>query len=84
MELQFGAMCPLLSQQLGNRVPVNVAEVLDKNAHAIDRLRIHGLLSEGEVHKARTRLIRTIQREVKMAAKSRKKENSDYPHQVSR
>jgi hypothetical protein len=77
MELQFGAMCPPLSTQLGNRVPVNVGVVLDKNAQAIDRLRIHGLLCAGEVHKARTRLIRTIQREVKMAAKSRKKENTN-------
>ena len=71
MELQFGAMCPQLSAQLGNRVPTKVGEVLDKNAQAIDRLRIHGLLSEGEVNKARWRLIKTIQRECKMAAKTK-------------
>lgn len=73
MNLEFGALCPPISKQLGGKVSLKVGEVLDKNAQAIDRLRIHGLLTEGEVHKARWRLIRTIEREIKMEAKARAK-----------
>lgn len=51
---------------------MEVGQTIDKNNQAIDRLRIHGLLSAAEVEKARTRLIRTIQREVKMASKKQK------------
>jgi hypothetical protein len=43
--------------------------MIDRHAEAIDRLRIHRLLSESEVWKARHRLIAKIQKEVKLAKK---------------
>lgn len=75
MELHFGVCCPPLSKQLGDLVSKDVGSSLDKSAEAIDRLRIHSLLSASEVHKARLRLIKVIGREIKMAsAKKRKKQ----------
>ena len=72
MELQFGACCPPLSKQLKGLISLGVGEIIDRNAEAIDRLRIRGLLSGAEVDKARCRLIRLIEREAKMERNSQK------------
>jgi len=59
MDIVLGAMCPKLSEQ----IPY-LSEHYDRDADAITRLVIRGLLTDGEATKAHKRLLKHIQREV--------------------
>lgn len=68
-EIQFGALCPPLSQQIvaaGSKVPSDV-DLLQQDADEISRLYIRGLLSDSESTRARKRLMARIVRNVSKA-----------------
>jgi FAD synthase len=51
---------PLAKQLKGSGIPPTTVEHLQLDANAIARLSVRGLLPEGEVHKARKRLMKQI------------------------
>ena len=58
LDLQFGMLSPPLAEQAGCR-----PELLDheqRDADAIARLAVHGIATDGEVHKMRQRLVKRI------------------------
>ena len=57
--LSFGAMAPKPSQQVPGIDPH-----FDKDADAITRLLVRGIITPSEAHKARKRLIKSIAREL--------------------
>lgn len=62
---KFGALAPSLADQL--KADDRQSEILapyQKDADAITRLSVRGLLSEAEIYRARTRLVQKIQAEV--------------------
>lgn len=59
MNIIFGAMAPTLREQISNMSDKD-AEILDGHNTAINRLVIHGLMSDAEAHKARLRLVKKI------------------------
>ncbi len=61
----FGVLCDPLTRQLRGRMHATTAKTFQKYVDAINLLGIHGYLSEMEVHKARSRLLKAIAREAK-------------------
>lgn len=63
--LEFGAMAPDISQQLAYQGLTAKARAIahwQKDADAITRLSVRGMLSDSEKSKARRRLLKTILR----------------------
>lgn len=60
MQVVFGALAPPLSQQISG-----LPKMYDKDADSITRLVVRGIITEGEAHKARMRLLKRIERDVK-------------------
>lgn len=58
--LIFGATAPPLHEQLG--VSKALAKSWQQDADAITRLKVRGLLGEGEARTARQRLVRSIEK----------------------
>ena len=56
--ITFGALAPPLCEQLG--VPPARVALHQKQADAITRLLVAGLLTDGEAHRARARLVKHI------------------------
>jgi len=70
LKLEFGAMAPLLETQLGHqglRITAGPLRHLQKDADALARLSVRGVLSEKETTYARGRLMKTI---LKLAEKA--------------
>jgi len=65
MDIIFGALAPKLGDQLKG-IDVAKTEVIhwQKDADAITRLAIRLLLSDAEIHKARQRLVKSINKEL--------------------
>jgi len=61
VEISFGALAPKLTVQLKGALPHRELKVFDDVAHAIIDLHIGGILSDGEAHKARRRLLKKIE-----------------------
>lgn len=65
LSIHLGALAPKIAQQVrraGRCLDKDAAHLLQKDADAITRLSIRGLLSEGEVDKARRRLVKEVGR----------------------
>lgn len=61
LKVEFGAMSqPLKKQVKGLRFP----SMFQANADAITRLNVYGLLTESEAHRARLRLLKSIEKEM--------------------
>ena len=63
--IAFGATCEPLTRQVRDcnlRLDPGQADVLQACADSITRLKIHSILSDGEAHKARQRLMKAIVR----------------------
>lgn len=61
MNIEFGALAPPLAEQLKDAgIGVVKWAIFQKDADAITRLRVRGVMSDLEAHKARTRLIKAI------------------------
>jgi hypothetical protein len=58
MDLQFGMLADPLHQQLG--VEAAGVEHFQRDADAIARLHVRGVLSDAETHRARKRLIKRL------------------------
>lgn len=65
IRIELGALCDPISDQLKGRAPNHRLRFLDGHAESITRLHIHGVLTDSECDKARKRLMRKIQQEVK-------------------
>lgn len=59
-EIRMGALAPKLSEQIPG-----LPEHFDRDADAITRLKIRGLLTDAEGDKARKRLIKAIEKDLK-------------------
>lgn len=65
--IRFGGLAGSIREQLaeqGYQPPLKVTDRFQTLADSIVRLQINGLLTETEVHKARTRLIARMTREL--------------------
>ena len=60
--IAFGALAPPLAEQLGDRLQPQRIALWQRCADAITLLAVHGLLTGAERAKARTRLIKAIDR----------------------
>ena len=63
LNIEFGAMAPLLETQLGHqglKVLSGPLNHLQKDADALSRLSARGVLSDGETRSARRRLMKAI------------------------
>lgn len=60
--VEFGALSPPLSVQFN--VPAEVLKIHDRAAENIVFLSVHGYLTDGERHKARSRLVKDIEKAV--------------------
>lgn len=60
--LHFGALAPRPSKQV--RLPPEEAKHFDKDADAIDRLLVRGIISDSEAKRARQRLVNQIAKKV--------------------
>ena len=58
MQISFGALSPKLSEQIPG-----LPEQYDRDAEAITRLLVRGILTESETHKARKRLIKSFEKD---------------------
>ena len=65
MYLSFGALAPKISEQLAGKIDAKKAEGFDADAFELTRLKIRGLLTDGEVHKARRRLVKAIEKAIR-------------------
>ena len=59
MDIVLGALCPKLSEQIPG-----LSEHYDRDADAITRLVIRGILTDSEATKARKRLLKRIERDL--------------------
>lgn len=63
--LILGALSPLPSEQIrAHGLTLQNAGVYDADAVAISRLSVRGLVSDGEIHRARQRLTKQIQKAI--------------------
>lgn len=62
----FGALCTSISKQIPG-----ASKQFDKDADAIVRLKIRGMLTDAEAYRARKRLLKRIMRETHNIGKSR-------------
>ena len=60
MQIRFGALSPQLCEQI-NASPDEV-ELEQKLADAITLCSIHGVLADSEVHKARKRIVKMLEK----------------------
>ncbi len=62
MDIELGAMAPKLSQQLSSlrRLDQDKVAMAEKDADAITRLHVRGILIESEATRARNRLMKKI------------------------
>lgn len=61
IDIAFGALCPPLSEQLpAGVIPVETLDHLQRDADAITRLAVRGLLTAVQVHAARSKLVEKI------------------------
>ena len=58
--IRFGVLSPKISEQIAG-----TSENYDKDADAIDRLYVRGILSGKETDNARKRLVKRIERDIK-------------------
>ena len=58
IKIYFGALCEPVAEQLG--INEHIAEPWQKDADAITRLVVRGLLTDSETHRARKRLIKMM------------------------
>lgn len=65
MYLSFGALAPKISEQLAGKIDTKKAEAFDADAFELTRLQIRGLLTDGEAHKARGRLVKAIEKAIR-------------------
>jgi hypothetical protein len=68
--IQFGALCPLLGEQLRNQgLDLDLAPMgrllLQRDIDEVTRLAIRGVITESERDRARKRLMRTIKKHLK-------------------
>lgn len=68
MEIQFGALANPLKMQLRGILPAYKLVIFDQDANAITRLAVRGLITSAEATKARKRLVKTIQDEIRRRA----------------
>jgi hypothetical protein len=63
MIIEFGALAKPLKEQLKNTcVPVKVLTTLDDVSKSLTKLYIKGFLTDGEVKRARKRIIKKIEK----------------------
>lgn len=67
--LNLGALCDPISKQLAGLASQKELARLDKMADAIVMCAVHGLLSDSEIHRARTKLVKKAAKIVAAAAK---------------
>lgn len=65
--IQFGALAPRLAEQVGIRAytlqkRISILKHQQRDADAITRLAVRGLLPDAQVHAARKRLMKNLQR----------------------
>lgn len=70
--IRFGALAPTISQQFKGVLPIPRLKLYDKDALALIKLSIRGVLTEKELHLARKRLVRMLEQEVRKYDKSRR------------
>ena len=63
MEIRFGALSEPLHEQLG--LPEEDMKLVQRLADAVTLCNIHGILPDGETHKARKRIVKEINRVIK-------------------
>ena len=68
LKLDLGALADPLDEQLERQGLVMDCTVLQRDADAVARLYVRGLLTDGETVKARARLFKSIQQAVRAAA----------------
>ena len=62
MLIRLGAITPPLKAQLQGILPAGELDIYDKDADAISRLAVRGLITEAAATRARKRLIRSIEK----------------------
>lgn len=62
IQIQLGALCPNLSEQLKDHAPADKLEFLDRIADSITLLSLHGIITESQVTQARKRLMKRIEK----------------------
>lgn len=61
MQIAFGALAPTLVDQLaGSKVPVEKLEAFDRDADAVTRLVVRGLLTQSQANAARKKILKEI------------------------
>ncbi len=73
VNVSLGSLCPPISKQLeiGCRIGETQLSVLDQHADAVTWCYLHGLLTDAECERARRRLIRKIQRALRIEPATR-------------
>lgn len=61
MQIELGALCKPLSEQLKGYIPDDKLKVMDADADAITRLLLRGFIPESIAKKARQKLVRAVQ-----------------------
>lgn len=61
MKIEFGALAPSLMVQLRGFFPVVILRLFSRDANAITRLRVRGLITDSEAARARKRLVKRIE-----------------------
>jgi hypothetical protein len=64
--VSFGALAPSIRNQLP-KLPIEIADMFDRDSYSITRLLCRGLLTDSEGHKARLRLMKKITNAVRIA-----------------
>lgn len=62
MEIRFGALAPPMSEQMKGLISDSDGELFDKLKDAIVILRVHGMIPDGECHKAHQRILKAIEK----------------------
>ena len=65
MNIELGALCKPLSEQLNGYISDDKLKIMDADAAAITRLLIRGFIPESVAKNARKKLVRAIQVELK-------------------
>lgn len=61
VDISFGALCPPLADQLpAGTIPAETLDHLQRDADAITRLAVRGLLTDAQIHAARSKLVKKI------------------------
>lgn len=65
--LRFGALCPPIIEQIteqGLGISARLVAHYQKDVDAIIRLTVRGVITDGEAHRAKTRLMKRIAKDV--------------------